>query len=137
MNRRSLFATFLAGAFAVAAVVVAAHAQNAAVDKTLAAQSAADAKTAAAWVPARLPDGQPDVQGFWSAEVSGTYSLLNPRKGGTRLKEQLLEKAGKKAPTKPTRIVDPPDGQVPYQPWARAKQQEIQANIDNPTAQRH
>jgi hypothetical protein len=49
----------------------------------------------------------------------------------------LLEKAGRKAPTKPTRIVDPPDGQVPYQPWARAKQQEIQANIDNPAAQRH
>jgi hypothetical protein len=62
---------------------------------------------------------------------------LNPRKGGIRLKEQLLEKAGKKPPTQPTRIVDPPDGQVPYQEWARAKQQEIQANIDSPTAQRH
>jgi hypothetical protein len=84
-----------------------------------------------------LPDGQPGVQGFWSAEVSGSYSLLNPRKGGIRLKEQLLERAGKKAPTQPTRIVDPPDGQVPYQAWARAKQQEIQANIDQPTAQRH
>jgi hypothetical protein len=137
VNTRSLLVTVLAGAFAVVAVVAAARAQNAAVDKTLAEQSSADAKTAAPWVPSRLPDGQPDVQGFWSAEVSGTYSLLNPRKGGIRLQEQLLEKAGKKAPTKPTRIVDPPDGQVPYQPWARAKQQEIQANIDNPTAQRH
>ena len=137
MNTRSLLATVFAGAFAVVAVVAAARAQNAAVDKTLTAHSAADAKTAAPWVPARLPDGQPDVQGFWSAEVSGSYSLLNPRKGGIRLQEQLLEKAGKKAPTKPTRIVDPPDGQVPYQPWARAKQQEIQANIDQPTAQRH
>ena len=135
MNRRSLLATGLAGTFAVVAVVAAARAQNAAVDKAIAAKSGA-AETAP-WVPSRLPDGQPDVQGHWSAEISGTYSLLNPRKGGTRLQEQLLERAGKKVPTKPTRIVDPPDGQVPYQPWARAKQQEIQANIDNPTAQRH
>ena len=137
MNTRSLLATGLTGALAVVGVVAAARAQNAAVDKAIASKSAAGAETAAPWVSSRLPDGQPDVQGFWSAEVSGTYSLLNPRKGGIRLQEQLLERAGKKAPTKPTRIVDPPDGQVPYQPWARAKQQEIQANIDNPTAQRH
>jgi len=137
VNTRSLLATGFAGVFGVVAVVAAARAQNAAVDKTLATQSAADAKSAAPWVPVRLSDGQPDVQGFWSAEVSGSYSLLNPRKGGIRLKEQLLERAGKKPPTQPTRIVDPPDGQVPYQAWARAKQQEIQANIDQPTAQRH
>jgi len=135
VNTRSLLATVLAGAFAVAAVVVGARAQNAAVDKAIATKSGAE--SAAPWVPSRLPDGQPDVRGHWSAEVSGTYSLLNRRKGGTRLQEQLLERAGKKVPTKPTRIVDPPDGQVPYQPWARAKQQEIQSNIDNPTAQRH
>jgi len=132
VNKRSLLATVLAGAFAVMAVVAAARAQNAAVDQAIAAKSGTDG-----WVPARLPDGQPDVRGHWTAEINGTYSLLNPRKGGVRLQEQLLEKAGKKVPTKPTRIVDPPDGQVPYQPWARAKQQEIQANIDNPTAQRH
>jgi hypothetical protein len=137
VNTRSLLSTVLAGAFAVIAVVAAARAQNAAVDKAIAAKSGAGAETAAPWVPSRLSDGQPDVQGHWSAEVSGTYSLLNPRKGGTRLQEQLLERAGKKVPTKPTRIVDPPDGQVPYQSWARAKQQEIQTNIDNPTAQRH
>jgi hypothetical protein len=137
VNTRSLLATVLAGAFAVVAIVAAARAQNAAVDKAIATKSGTAAETATPWLPSRLPDGQPDVQGFWSAEVSGTYSLLNPRKGGIRLQEQLLEKAGKKPQTKPTRIVDPPDGQVPYQPWARARQQEIQANIDNPTAQRH
>lgn len=100
-------------------------------------QSAAEEKSAAAWTPARLPDGQPDVQGWWAAEVSGTYSLLNPRRGGARLQEQLLERQGKKVPTKQTRIIDPADGQVPYQPWARAKQKDIEANIDRPTAQKY
>jgi hypothetical protein len=89
------------------------------------------------WTPARLADGQPDIQGFWSAEVGGTYSLVNPRRGGGRLREQLLEKKGEKAPTKQSRIVDPPDGQIPYQPWARAKQQDVQAHIDSPTKQEY
>ncbi len=86
---------------------------------------------------AKTADGQPDVQGFWAAEVGGTYSLVNPRRGGGRLREQLLEREGKKPPTKQSRISDPADGQIPYQPWARVKQQEIQANIDRPAKQEH
>ncbi len=80
-------------------------------------------------------DSAPDVQGFWTAEVGGTYSLVNPRRGGGRLREQQLERQGVKPPTKQSRIIDPPDGQIPYQPWARAKQKEIEANIDTPTNQ--
>ena len=80
-------------------------------------------------------DGPPDVQGFWTAEVGGTYSLVNPRRGGGRLREQQLERQGVKPPTKQSRIIDPPDGQIPYQPWARAKQKTIEANIDTPTKQ--
>lgn len=67
----------------------------------------------------KTADGQPDVQGFWAAEVGGTYSLVNPRRGGGRLREQLLEREGKKSPTQQSRITDPADGQIPYQPWAR------------------
>ena len=80
-------------------------------------------------------DGPPDVQGFWTAEVGGTYSLVNPRRGVGRLREQQLERQGVKPPTKQSRIIDPPDGQIPYQPWARAKQKTIEANIDTPTKQ--
>ncbi len=69
MNARSLLATGLAGAFAVVAVVAAARAQNAAVDNAIASKSGAE--TAAPWVQVRLPDCQPDVQGFWYAQVSG------------------------------------------------------------------
>lgn len=106
----------------------------------LAAQNTSDRKPAASpapWTPARLADGQPDVQGFWTAEIGGTYSLVNPRRGGGRLREQLLEREGAAPAAKPSRIVDPPDGQVPYQSWARAKQQDIQAHIDTPTRQEY
>ena len=130
MKTRRLLMTALVGSL----IVAAGRAQSPSDQKTVAAKNASPA---GAWVPSRLPDGQPDVQGFWVAEVSGAYSLLNPRRGGARLQEQLLEREGKKPPTKQTRIIDPPDGQVPYQPWARAKQQDIQANIDRPTEQKY
>jgi hypothetical protein len=85
------------------------------------------------WTPSRTPDGQPDVQGFWNAEVGGTYSLVNPRRGGGRLNELLREKKGLDPIAKPSRIVDPPDGKIPYQPWAAAKQKDILDHIDEPT----
>ena len=34
---------------------------------------------------------------------------------------------------RPSRVSDPVDGQVPFQPWARAVQQEFLANFHNPT----
>ena len=37
------------------------------------------------WPPARLPDGQPDVQGFFGPVITGTQSLTNPTTGGARL----------------------------------------------------
>ena len=58
----------------------------------------------------RTADGKPDLSGIW--EPNGNKYLRNIA-----------------ADLKPE--------DVPYQPWARAKQQEIQANMDNPTAQRH
>src|SRR2546423_10037111 len=54
------------------------------------------------WKPARLPDGQPDVQGsLWGPVVTGTHNPLeNPTGGKTQV---------------PSRISDPPDGRIPYQ----------------------
>ena len=83
---------------------------------------------AAAWTPARTADGQPDVQGFWQAVVEGTYSLTEPSRGGIGLQDAL----GIKRRRNPSRIVDPDDGQIPYQPWAREKQKHIEANINEP-----
>ncbi|HVY34446.1 MAG TPA: hypothetical protein VG960_08485 [Caulobacteraceae bacterium] len=93
----------------------------------------------AAWSPPALPDGQPDVRGFYGPQKQGTFSLTHPSNGGVGevLHNRALEKAGKPIPVWPSRIVDPADGEIPYQPWARAKQKYIEANIDHPTKQEH
>jgi hypothetical protein len=87
----------------------------------------------AAWTGPRLPDGQPDVQGFWSNTIGNHNNWTDPQGGlpgdpATRNRPQRPrnERA-------PSRVVDPPDGQVPFQPWARARQQEFLANFHNPT----
>jgi hypothetical protein len=92
---------------------------------------------AAAWTGPRTPDGQPNVQGLWSAVIQGTYDLTDPRTGGGRLDEILQERSGKARIVKPSRVVDPPDGKIPYQPWAAAKQRELAAHIDDPTRPEH
>jgi hypothetical protein len=88
---------------------------------------------------AKLADGQPDVQGYWAPVKQGTYSLSHPSNGGTAevLRNRELEEQGKPVPTFPSRIIDPKDGEIPYQPWARAKQKATEANIDHPTQQGH
>ncbi len=64
----------------------------------------ANAKT---FSPPRTQDGRPDIQGFWRGPGAGTESIEeHPRKAD--------DSGG------PTMIVDPPDGKIPYQPWARA-----------------
>ena len=41
------------------------------------------------WPPARLADGQPDVQGVWAAQAGGSVSLSNPISGGMDLQRRL------------------------------------------------
>ena len=36
-----------------------------------------------------------------------------------------------------SRVVDPPDGKIPYQPWAAAKHGDLRAHADNPTKPEH
>jgi len=82
------------------------------------------------WPPARLPDGQPDVQGFWNAVITGTHSLTNPMAGGAEFNARITG-----VPVRnPSRIVDPPDGLVPYQPWAAAKQAQQASDWEHPTS---
>lgn len=67
------------------------------------------------WTGKRLPDGQPDLhRGRWDITQAGNGWLHNPQVGATG------PNAGKFPPA-PTRIIDPPDGLPPYQPWALAK----------------
>ena len=66
---------------------------------------------AQAYRPVTTPDGRPDLQGFWRGPASGTenveeHPMTDDDNGGKSL------------------IVDPPDGRIPYQPWAKTLQLE-------------
>jgi hypothetical protein len=78
----------------------------------------AQGSAGAPWQPVPLSDGQPDVQGVWGAVIGGVFSLTNPMTGG----DDFAQRLGGPPVRNPSRIVDPPDGLVPYQPWAAALQ---------------
>ena len=92
---------------------------------------------AGAYVPPKTHDGQPDIQGRWDPEVSGTFDITDPKTGGARLDELINATAGKPRARKPSRIVDPADGKVPYLPWAAARQTEIARYADDPVRPEH
>jgi len=81
-----------------------------------------------AWDPPRTPDGQPDIQGFWTEEDGGA-DPVNVETGlqtadSVRIQQGLT--AAQLAARKTfSAIVDPPNGKVPYQPWAEARRQQI------------
>src|SRR5678815_5009621 len=68
----------------------------------------------AAAVPAppirRMQDGKPDLTGYYQANAGGANYGLEQRRSTERL-----------TPSTNGVVVDPPDGKLPYQPWARAE----------------
>jgi len=85
------------------------------------------------WPPERLPDDQPDVQGLWNPVIGGTHNLTNPMTGGADFNQRI----GGPVVRNPSRIVDPPDGQIPYQPWAAARQKQQTYDYEHPTKAEH
>jgi hypothetical protein len=85
------------------------------------------------WPPAKTPDGQPDVQGSWRPVSGGTHSLDPAMSGAAEFEERV---SGVKK-RNPSLIVDPPDGHIPYQPWAAALQKEVASKFENPTKPEH
>ena len=85
------------------------------------------------WTGKRLPDGQPDIAGDWS-NTAGNHNNFTDPQGGIPDDPQDRGK-----PVKPrsaraaSRVSDPPDGELPYLPWARARQQEFQHGFFNNT----
>ena len=79
------------------------------------------------WKPKALSDGQPDVRGFYRPQISGTLSLVRPRRGIGVEGVGEYEKSKEASDLSKSRVVDPADRQVPYQPWARAKQKALEA----------
>jgi hypothetical protein len=74
------------------------------------------------FTPARTVDGQPQIQGVWQPRPGGSYSIEDLRLqplGGAPLTPELEEKL--RTTKKTGRIIDPPDGEIPYLPWAEAQ----------------
>ena len=77
------------------------------------------APSASTYFPSRTPDGQPDMQGHWRAVPGGSYSVEDTALGvlgGGAMTPELAERI--RLGIRSSRIVDPPDGRIPYQPWA-------------------
>jgi hypothetical protein len=73
----------------------------------------------------RMPDGKPDLQGFYNSDAGGA--------------NYGLEKHDRDFLTPATRgvVIDPPDRMLPYQPWARAERIDRELphrGYDDPTA---
>jgi hypothetical protein len=70
------------------------------------------------YTPPRTPDGVPDLQGEWSRSSGDGFSYLEDH-----------DFVDWTTPAQESFISDPPDGKVPYTPWALAKRQEIFAGL--------
>ena len=79
-------------------------------------------KKARTFNPPRTPDGKPDMQGHW---LDGPGSSQNI--------EEHPEVYG--IPGNPTLIVDPPDGKIPYLPWAAAEREKNFKQYQDPQGQ--
>ena len=82
---------------------------------------------APAYSPARTPDGQPDIQGFWNP--LGTFYNIQD------LEFQSVFQNFRPNPAQRGKslIVDPPDGKIPYQPWAAEKVKLVLEHHADPT----
>lgn len=83
--------------------------------------------TATPYVPPRTPDGQPRIDGTWHGTPGGSYSIEN-----LELQAIYQQRRRDESRRGKSRIVDPPDGKIPYQPWAAAKAKNILDNHLDP-----
>src|SRR5436190_22446055 len=85
------------------------------------------------WPPANTTDGQPNVEGAWRPVSGGTHSL-DPALSSAQEFEQRTTGVRK---LNPSFVVDPADGHIPYQPWAKTLQKNLEASYENPTKTEH
>jgi len=84
------------------------------------------------WTGPRLPDGQPDVRGQWNKSWPGSNGAnFDLEEGIDQLEITLTGRDPKNFPR--PRVVQTPDGRIPYQPWARALREEIRRYVFDPT----
>ena len=94
----------------------------------------APAAEAATWTPPRTSDGQPDIQGFWvnRGRRLATYNI-EAMEGASETHTLIT---GVQSDSR-SLIMDPVDGRIPYQPWARAQRTDVLNNHNDPTKWEH
>jgi hypothetical protein len=91
----------------------------------------------------RTPDGQPDVSGVWGNAEHGTWTVFLEDHYYLVSKQGMVPVSGPKEQVKPgapgsffakrpTAIVDPRDGILPYQPWALERRNSVMRNYHSP-----
>ena len=106
---------------------------------SLAPEAAAGQALSAASQPSNLPrtaDGHPDMQGYWDGgPANASHSIEDGCCDPVHAKMQGRgpDRLGLPEPL----IVDPPDGRIPYQPWAARKRTEHLINMETPTKLAH
>jgi hypothetical protein len=84
------------------------------------------------WTGHRLRDGQPDVEGHWSNTIANHNNWTDPQGGVPGDPSPRGRPTAARHERAPSRISDPVDGQIPFQPWAREKQQEFLKYFHDP-----
>ena len=67
------------------------------------------------FTPPRLPNGRPNVQGYWRGRLTQAWSVE-----GVPVDDPLAKDLFQAWEPSPAEVVDPPDRKIPYQPWAAA-----------------
>lgn len=117
--------TYAAFAVAIAAAIVIASSPMT-VRVTAAGQAQPPASN---YVPPKTPDGQPDIQGIWQS--IGTFYNIQDLEF-----QQLFQNFRSDATQRgKSLVVDPPDGKIPYQPWALERSNLVLQHHAEPTPQ--
>lgn len=89
-----------------------------------------------AWSPPRTPHGHPDLQGYWDGgPVNASHSI---EEGCCDAIHARMQGRGPERLGLPVQlIIDPPDGRIPYQPWALEKRTEYLFDMETPTELEH
>lgn len=112
MNKRICAFAIMAGVLSLALVKIAGQQQFEAPAASEQGARGTETRTVVLTTMPRTADGKPDLRGHWNAPPLFNSNIFEEHAAGFGIQ------AGR------TVVVDPPDGKIPYQPWALAQRDE-------------